>query len=120
MADARNEAAWNSQVSTSELLSPEPVGLGSEFRTVNRGQTYDATITEFTPAQAVTFAITGKSMDLTGTFRFAETTGGTQVDAEFDLRPKGFMKVIMPLMAPVVRKSFPKELARFKAFCESR
>ena len=38
MADSRNEPRWNSQVSTTELVSDEPVAQGSEFTTVNRGR----------------------------------------------------------------------------------
>jgi uncharacterized protein YndB with AHSA1/START domain len=38
MADARTEPTWNSQVSETELTTPEPIGSGSRFRTVNRGQ----------------------------------------------------------------------------------
>ena len=33
MADARNETVWNSQVASSELVSDEPIGLGSRFVT---------------------------------------------------------------------------------------
>jgi uncharacterized protein YndB with AHSA1/START domain len=47
MADTRNEPQWNSRVSTSALVSGEPIGKGTEFTTVNRGQTYRATVTEY-------------------------------------------------------------------------
>jgi hypothetical protein len=30
------------------------------------------------------------------------------------------MKVMLPLMGPLVRRDFPKQFASFKEFCESR
>jgi hypothetical protein len=70
MADARNETAWNSQATSSELVSEEPIGA--------------------------------------------------VLRATFDLTPLGFMKVLLPLMAPLVRRDFPKQLNSFKSFCEAR
>lgn len=32
MADNRNEPRWNSNLSDSELLTAEPIGLGSRFK----------------------------------------------------------------------------------------
>ena len=45
LADVRNDARWNSRVSSAELRSPEPIGLGSRFAMVNGGSPYDVTIT---------------------------------------------------------------------------
>jgi hypothetical protein len=118
MADARNEAKWNSQVSSSELLSGEPVGPGSRFRTVNRREPYDATITEYDRPNRLGFEVSGKRMDISATFTFAEADGGTELDGSFDFRPKGLVKVMFPLLAPMIRRDLPKQAASFKALCE--
>ena len=89
MADARNEPKWNTQVSRSTLLSDEPVGDGSRFETVNRGQTYKATITTYERPERLAFTVAGKSIDITATFAFSETDGSTRNHATFDFRPKG-------------------------------
>ncbi len=47
LADLRNDTQWNSRVSRAELLSPEPIGLGSRFAIVNGGTPYDVTITTY-------------------------------------------------------------------------
>lgn len=91
MADARNELAWNSRVTKSDLVSGEPIGKGTEFATTNRDQKYVA----------------------------FDSAGGTRMTAQFDLTPKGFMKVMLPLMSGPIRKDFPRQLAWFKEFCES-
>lgn len=120
MADARNEPAWNTQVSECELLTGEPIAQGTRFRTVNRGQTYTATISEHVPPDHVTFVVAGKTLEITGALRFADDNGATHMTGTFDMQPKSYMKLMLPLMAGAVRKDFPRQMANFKEFCESR
>ena len=117
MADARNEVQWNSKVTRSELRSGEPVQKGSRFQTVNRGQTYDATITEYERPSRITFEVTGKQMDITTTFTFAPDAQGTLMRGEFDFRPKGVLKLLFPLMRPMIRSDLPKQMGSFADFC---
>jgi hypothetical protein len=118
MADARNEPQWNSQVSTSELLSGEPIGQGSQFETTNRGQKYQATITTYERPTRLVFDVTGKTMDIRAAFDFAAAAGGTKNHAEFDFTPKGFVKILFPLMKPLIKKDLPKQAQSFVTFVE--
>jgi hypothetical protein len=120
MADVRNETEWNSQVTRAELTSGLPIALDSHFLTVNRGQEYTATITEYDKPHHLVFDVAGTPMHITATFDFRASGEGTHLDAEFDMQPQGVMKLMLPLMAPMVRRDFPKQLASFKSFCESR
>jgi uncharacterized protein YndB with AHSA1/START domain len=120
MADARNEPRWNSQVSGCSLATSEPIGHGSRFETVNRGRTYQAEITTFDRPNQLTFEVTGKGMDITATFAFTADGEGTANHATFDFRPKGFLRVMFPLMKPLVAKDGPKQAANFAAFVEGR
>jgi len=104
MADARNELAWKSKVSRSELISNEPIGTGTEFKTTNRGQPYVAFITTYDRPDQVGFNVGGKAMEIDASMRFADSADGTRMAAQFDLQPKGFMKLMMPLIAGTVRK----------------
>jgi uncharacterized membrane protein len=117
MADARNEPTWNSQVSRTELLTPEPIGQGTQFTTVNRGQAYTATLTSYQRPDAMRFDVVGKTMTITGTLAFSEHSGRTRMSGAFDMQPRGFMKLMLPLMAGAVRKDFPRQMTRFKEFC---
>jgi len=120
MADARNEAVWNSKVTSSELVSAEPIGLGARFVTVNRGQSYDATITTYDRPNEIAFNVVGKTLKIVGRFRFSDAGAVTVLRASFDIQPSGFMKVLLPVIAPMVRRDFPKQLNSFKSFCETR
>jgi hypothetical protein len=119
MADARNEPAWNSRVTRTELISEEPIGPGTEFTTTNRGQEYVAIITTYDRPAKLAFKLVGHALEISASMDFADSADGTRLTGRFNLQPKGFMKLIMPLTAGAVRKDFPKQLTSFKAFCES-
>jgi uncharacterized protein YndB with AHSA1/START domain len=121
MADARNEPSWNSQVSKTELVSGEPIGQGSTFKTVNRGQEYDAVITAYDRPGELAFTVTGKPMTIVAHLSFHDLgNGSTRLAGSFEFEPKGFMKLMLPLLGGAIRKDFPKQFDSFKAFCEGR
>jgi uncharacterized protein YndB with AHSA1/START domain len=120
MADASNETEWNSQVSRSERVGDGPIGRGSRFVTVNRGKPYDSVLSTYERPTLLVYDVTGPQMDITTTFRFAPKDDGTAVGSEFDFRPKGFTKVIFPLLKPAIRKDLATQSASFARFCESR
>jgi uncharacterized protein YndB with AHSA1/START domain len=121
MADSRNEPSWNTQVSQTELASGEPIGQGTRFRTVNRGQSYDAVITAYERPKRLVYRVSGKAMVIDAELLFtAVDENRSALSAHFDMQPRGPMKVMLSLMAPMVRRDFPKQMDRFRAFCESR
>ena len=38
----------------------------------------------------------------------------------FDATPKGFMKVLLPLLIPMIKRDVAKQHANFKEFCEAQ
>jgi uncharacterized protein YndB with AHSA1/START domain len=117
VADLRNDTQWNSRVSHAELRSPEPIGLGSRFGLVNGGTAYDVTITGYDRPSRLVFEASGKP-DLTIVYTFTPTGEGTELGSEFDFRPRGALKVLLPLLGPVIRRDVPKQHASLKALCE--
>jgi polyketide cyclase/dehydrase/lipid transport protein len=117
VADMRNETEWNSRVSSAELRSPEPIALGSRFAIVNGGTSYDVTITSYERPSRLVFEASGNP-DLTIAYSFTPAGEGTALESDFDFRPKGFLKVLMPLLSPVIRRDVPKQYASLKALCE--
>ena len=117
LADLRRETEWNSRVSSAELLSDEPVGLGSRFALVNGGTSYDVTTTTFERPSRLVFEARGKP-DLTITYALTPTAGGTELESELDFRPRGALKVLFAVLAPVIRRDVPKQYASLKGLCE--
>ena len=117
LADLRNDTQWKSRVSRAELRSPEPIGLGSRFAIVNGGTPYDVTITTYDRPSRLVLEASGKP-DLTIAYTFTATDDGTELESEFDFRPRGALKVLFTLLAPVIRRDVPKQHASLKALCE--
>jgi hypothetical protein len=119
MADARNEPAWNSQVTRTELITEEPIGSGTEFTTTNRGQEYVVIVTTYDRPAKLAFKLVGRALEESASMVFADSSDGTRLTGRFELQPKGFTKLMMPLMAGAIRKDFPTQFSSFKRFCES-
>ena len=117
LADLRNDTQWNSRVSRAELRSSEPIGLGSRFAIVNGGTPYDVTITSYDRPSRLVFEASGKP-DLTIACTFTPRGDETELESDFDFRPRGALRVLFPLLAPVIRRDVPKQYASFKALCE--
>jgi uncharacterized protein YndB with AHSA1/START domain len=117
LADMRNELEWNGHVSGAELLSDEPIELGSRFSIVNGGRPYDVTITTFERPSRLAFEASGKP-DLTVAYTLTPTADGTELASDLNFRPTGALKVLFALLAPVMRRNVPKQNASLKALCE--
>jgi len=117
LADLRNETKWNSRVSSAELRSGEPIGLGSRFGIVNGGTSYDVTITTYERASRLVLEASGKP-DLTITYPLRATADGTELESELDFRPRGSLKLLFSVLAPVIRRDVPKQYGSLKALCE--
>jgi hypothetical protein len=121
IADARNEARWNSTLTDYALVGSEPIGQGSQFTYKNRGNEFHSTLAEYNKPASLVFEVTGKPMDITARVTLTvETATTTVVDAVYELRPKGGTKFAMLLFAPFLGKAFAKEFENFKRFSESQ
>jgi uncharacterized protein YndB with AHSA1/START domain len=119
MADTRNEPHWNSRASSATLVSDPPIRQGSEFTTVNRGRTFRAVLTEYERPRHLGYDVTGEAMTIHASMDFTEQGEGTRMTGTFDFAGHGPMKVMLPVMAPLIRRDFPRQMASFKAFCEA-
>lgn len=117
VADMRNETQWSRRVSSAELRTGEPIELGSRFSIVNGGTPYEVTITTYDRPSRLVFEASGKP-DLTIAYTFKPTSEGTDLESDFDFRPRGVLRVLFPLLAPVIRRDVPKQYASLKALCE--
>lgn len=117
LADVRNDARWNSRISSADLRSPEPIGLGSRFAVVNGGSPYDVTITTHDRPSRLVLEANGKP-DLKIAYTLTPVGGSTDLESDFDFRPTGAQKVLFALVGPVIRREIPKQFASLKVFCE--
>ena len=120
MADVRRLTDWNDGASRAEMTSPEPIGQGSTFVAVNRGQEMKTAIVTFERPDRLDFSVTGKAMDVAARFRFESVGSTTKLSIEFDAAPKGVMKLLFPVLKPLIRRDLAKQHGKFKQFCETQ
>ncbi len=118
LSDCRNETRWNTQVSKAELVSEEPVSVGTRFRTVNRGKPYSATIVTFDAPQRLAFDVKGP-IDMVATFTLTPQGAGCVLDGELEMRPKGFLRFMFPMLRSSIQKDADKQYENFARLVES-
>ena len=78
------------------------------------------TITRFARPHRVEFALTSTKMDVDIAFTLTERDAATIALGTFDARPKGIMKLLLPLLMPMIRRDVAKQHVNFKRLCETR
>jgi uncharacterized protein YndB with AHSA1/START domain len=102
VADQRNEPRYNPDMIRAEKTSAGPVGLGTRFHaeTKTRRRTADMTI-EITACERprrLAHAIHLSNMDIRGTLLFDPVPGGTRMRWLWDVRPRGLLKLMGPMV----------------------
>jgi hypothetical protein len=120
MADVRRTTDWNGGISSAEMTSTGDIGKGSRFVAVNRGQRMESIITTFDRPGLLEFATTGGALDVTGRFWFTSAGPGTDLVIELEPSPKGYMKVLLPVLKPMIRRDLATQHAKLKDSCESQ
>jgi len=120
LADLRNESRWNPRVVRVEQITPGPVGAGTRFHGTYRGIGALGTvlITCDRPSR-IAFHSEGPRMDIDGAFMLIRAAGGTDVTLDADLRPRGLLGKVAPLLGPLFRRQNASAAERLKAALET-
>ncbi len=100
---------WDPGVIRAQMITPEPVGLGSRFRLVAaflRAEVpLEYEIIDYDPPRRVVLTAENRSVRSTDTIAFdATTSGGTVVRYDAVLSPKGAARLADPLFALALRR----------------
>lgn len=120
--DGANSPKWRPSVTDVQLLTARPLGVGTRYKQGLKGPSGridgDYEIVESRPNEWIKFQVTAGPARPTGTYHFEPTDGGgTRVTFALDYEPKGFAK----LMGPMITRSMWGEVANLdnlKAFLE--
>lgn len=122
VADFSNNAAWQSDIQSTDWTSPPPIQVGSTYDqiTENRGIVTGYEITDIKPGHSVT---TESRRGGTFPIRVTRTVvplGESRPRITVDLvgRPQGFRHIIKPLLVKVVRDSIESDYRRLKRLLE--
>jgi len=106
VADLRNEPQFNPDASNIEQRTPGPVGLGTvwteDFKRIGR---YETTIDVYDRPSGLGFDARNPKTDALVRFRFEpQGEAATDVGCVVELTMKGAMRILEPLLAPMIRR----------------
>lgn len=103
VADTRNEPSFNPAMASVELLTPPPIGLGARFRARlgRAGTEMLVELTEFDRPHRLGSRTTSSMMDTSGALTFAADGDGTIMSWDWQVRAKGWMRILGPLAGPL-------------------
>jgi uncharacterized protein YndB with AHSA1/START domain len=105
VADECNEPTYNPNMLVSEKLTAGPIGAGTRFRaTIRFGRRpvgMDIEYTAFDRPHLLASTTRMAAADFSGTLSFAPTPTGTRLRWSWQARPKGALRLLAPVFAPI-------------------
>ena len=123
VADERNEPRYNPRMRDAEQISEGPIGLGTRFRTEleTMGQTVPM-IVEFTgyerPRRLASLT-RSSMMETEGALTFESVLGGTRMRWSWEVRPRGALRLMAPLVGVIGRRQEQSIWGNLKRLLES-
>lgn len=121
--DPRNAPRWYANIRSVELLTDEPVRVGSRMRFVAAflGRTIDYTyeVVELVPGERMTMSTASGPFPMTTTYTFEDVDGGTRMTLRNHGSPSGFGAVAAPMMRRAMERANTKDLAALRALLET-
>ena len=107
-ADSRNEPSYNPAMREVEKLTEGPVAVGTRFRARmgKAGTPMVIELTRFQRPRILGSLTTSSMMQTSGTLTLtpASQAGTTDLSWEWDVRPRGWFRVLGPLTGPLGRR----------------
>ena len=121
VADSRNEPRYNPAMTGVELLTPLPVGRGTRFRARmgRAGMQMLVELTEFDRPHRLGSRTASSMMDTSGALTFAADGDGTVMSWDWQVRPKGWMRMLGPLFGPLAGRMERRIWASMKQYLEN-
>ena len=123
VADERNEPKYNPRMLSVEKLTPGAIGPGTRWAATieSRGHPLGMTleVTDYQRPRRLASTTAMPTAEVRGVVRFEPHPVGTRMSWTWDLRPKGVMKVLTPLIARLGRRQEEEIWAGLKQYLES-
>ena len=101
-------AVWDPGVASAEMISPEPVGSGSQFalsaRVFGRAIPLEYAITTYEPGRRIVLLAENAFVRSLDTITFESSGGTTKITYDARLDPKGLARLASPALAVAFRR----------------
>src|SRR4051812_46688664 len=105
MADCSNEPVWNPDALEVTRVDDGPLAPGAEWDGRYKGMgTMRVRLDEYERPKRLRLTTTGNKMDMQWTFDYSSAgESRTHVEAHAEIQPKGAMRLMAPLMGPMIK-----------------
>ncbi len=121
--DAKNWPKWQSFIPEAEQTSQGSMNVGTTFkgisRMMGRSMRWTAIATEYESNKKWGKNITCGSLAIEEHVTYTPVEGGTTFTILYDMKVGGFLKLLSPLMAGLMRKETKKSLGNLKSILEA-
>lgn len=109
VSDVAAYADWNPTITGSRLLSDGEVANGTRLEfVIKRMGAQEMAVTNFEAGRSIRFEQRSGMMEGGHRFTLSEEGGGTRVDHELMMRPKGLFRLMSPLMSMMAKRNLRK------------
>lgn len=123
MADERNEPSYNRRMLRAEKITEGPIGQGTRFgaavRSRRRPLDMVIEVTCYERPRRLSSTTSVSAAEIDGTLIFEPHAAGTQMRWSWDVRPKGLLKLLAPLVARLGRRQELEVWTSLKARLEA-
>ena len=118
--DLSREPEWNPEAKRVEKVTDGPIGLGTRYEVeFLKGGAMTIELVRF--ERPLTWESTGRSrrLDAKGEGRVSATEGGARLVMRMELRPKGALKLLLPILGRYIHRQEERNLGAIKAVLEA-
>ncbi|WP_100446425.1 SRPBCC family protein [Glycomyces xiaoerkulensis] len=120
LSDLRSELEWNPDCTSMEKVTGGPVDQGTKFRARWKGSPEtEVTITDYRRPTTWTAHAEG-SLEINFTARLEPSSGSTELNVDFDVRPHGFFRLVFPAIQLMLRRQEKANMRRLRETFERR
>lgn len=119
LSDVRHEQRWSDKLRSVELLTPEPVGVGSRLRAKWSGAPVnDLVYREYERPVRWRTESTSWLMTVEVLLEVAPTTSGSRLFSTWNLRPRGALRILSPMLGRAFNQDVAENMRSAKQHVE--
>ncbi|MBK8470626.1 MAG: SRPBCC family protein [Actinomycetales bacterium] len=123
ISDPRTAIGFLDNISASTKLTEGPIGVGSTFRETRlvsgKESSADLRIIAYEPDTRVGVSTAAEGITVTYQYRLSPEGDGTRLDWTCELEASGLRRMMLPIVAAIMKKEDGDHLQRLKAYLET-